>query len=89
MSSYRKVPVLSKISHKDKLKKPPLVSLIIPARNEEKKIGKCIQTLKAQTYPNLEVFLVDDYSTDKTVEIAKSIIVNDERFKILSLKNFK
>ena len=76
MSSYRKVPVLSKTSGKDKLRNYPLVSLIIPARNEEKKIGQCIQTLKAQTYPNLEVFLVDDYSTDKTVEIAKSIIGN-------------
>ena len=89
MSSYRKVPVLSKTFPKEKLESYPLVSLIIPARNEEKKIGQCIKTLKAQTYPKLEVFIIDDFSTDKTVERAKSVIGSDERFKILSLKNFK
>ncbi|MDH7517685.1 MAG: glycosyltransferase [Candidatus Thermoplasmatota archaeon] len=90
MSSYRQLPVLSKATAgNNKSKSLPNVSVIIPARNEEKKIGQCIQNFKGQLYPNLEILIVDDHSTDKTVEIAKSIIGNDKRFKILSLEYFK
>ena len=87
MSSYKKVPLLSKVIVQNKLKNPPLVSLIIPARNEEKKIGKSLQALKALKYPKLEIILMDDFSTDKTVNIAKDIIGKDKRFRIISLKN--
>lgn len=89
MWNYRQLPQLSKTSSKKKSRTPCLVSVMIPARNEEKKIGEYIKTLKAQTYPNLEVIIVDDYSTDNTVKIAKSITENDKRFKILCLKDIK
>jgi glycosyltransferase involved in cell wall biosynthesis len=89
MLSYRKLPILSKLKYEDKIKKLPLVSVIIPARNEEKKIGQCIQTLKSQTYPNLEFLIIDDFSTDKTVKIVEEVIGNDKRFKILQLKKIK
>ena len=80
------IPGLSKKSDKKFLKKPPLVSIIIPARNEETRIKKCIETIKSQTYPNFEVFIVDDFSIDKTVEVVKKIIDKDKRFKIIELK---
>jgi glycosyltransferase involved in cell wall biosynthesis len=86
MLSYRQLPILSKTINENKFKTIPLVSVIVPARNEEKKIGQCIKTLKAQIYPNLEFFIVDDFSTDKTVEISKDVIGNDKRFKIICLK---
>ncbi len=56
--------------------KYPLVSIIIPTKNEEKNIKACLQSLKSQTYPskNLEIILVDNFSTDKTTEIAKPFI---------------
>jgi glycosyltransferase involved in cell wall biosynthesis len=50
----------------------PLVSVIVPTRNSEKNVGRCLESLKAQTYPNLEVIVVDNHSSDETVRIAKS-----------------
>lgn len=52
----------------------PLVSVIIPCWNAEKLIFRLLDSLLAQTYPNLEVFVVDDGSTDQSVEVVKSYI---------------
>jgi glycosyltransferase involved in cell wall biosynthesis len=48
-----------------------LVSIIIPTYNEEKDIGKCIVSLKKQSYSPKEIIIVDDGSNDKTLEIIK------------------
>jgi len=48
-----------------------IVSIVIPAYNEEKEIASCLLSLKKQTYKNFEILLVDDGSTDKTTEIVK------------------
>ena len=50
------------------------VSVIIPARNEQSHIGKCLDSLLAQTFPKsqLEIIVVDDYSTDQTAAIVGS-----------------
>lgn len=45
----------------------PLVSVIIPMYNAEKFIEKCIEHLVHQTYKNIEIIIVDDDSTDKSV----------------------
>ena len=50
-----------------------MVSIIVPARNEEQGITKCLDSLVNQTYPNLEIIVVDDSSTDKTFENLKII----------------
>ncbi len=46
------------------------VSVIIPAYNEEKDIGKCLKSIKENRYKNFNVIVVDAGSTDKTVDIA-------------------
>jgi len=76
------MPHLSNKPSEKPMQNPPLISIIIPSRNEEKRIGKCIETLKNQTYSNLEIIIVDD-STDNTVKVIKSISGKDNRFKII------
>ncbi|MFX0206350.1 MAG: glycosyltransferase, partial [Candidatus Hodarchaeota archaeon] len=53
------------------LKSSPLVSIIIPAFNEEAVIGRLLKSISTQSYSRLEVLIVDDGSTDKTVKIAR------------------
>jgi len=48
----------------------PLVSVVITTRNEEKNIRNCLESIKAQTWPNIETIVVDNNSTDRTQEIA-------------------
>lgn len=82
MSNFRKTPHLSKNPPKKPLKNPPLVTVVIPSRNEETRIGNCIKTLQLQSYPNLEIIIVDD-STDNTVNVINEIAKGDKRFKII------
>ena len=51
----------------------PFVSIIVPARNEQDNIERCILSLLAQDYPSFEVIVVDDNSTDNTLRIVKDI----------------
>jgi glycosyltransferase involved in cell wall biosynthesis/uncharacterized membrane protein len=53
------------------MKTMPLVSIIIPTRNCAGTIERCLQSVRAQTYPNIEIIVVDNFSTDGTVEIAE------------------
>jgi chlorobactene glucosyltransferase len=63
---------------------PPLVSILIPARNEEDKIANCLETLCKQDYPYYEIWVLDDNSTDKTAEIVNKLAVKDNRLKLIS-----
>jgi len=54
----------------------PFVSIVIAAYNEEEYIGKLLESIKSQGYPRFEVIVVDDHSTDRTVEIAKGFEAN-------------
>src|ERR1700686_257620 len=58
----------------------PVVSIIVPARNEEACLSSCLESLVAQTGIDLEIIVVDDASTDRTAEIARSFeIKNSEK----------
>jgi glycosyltransferase involved in cell wall biosynthesis len=50
----------------------PVVSVIVPARNEEASLGACLESLVAQSGIDFEIIVVDDGSTDRTAEIARS-----------------
>lgn len=61
----------------------PAVSLLVPARNEAGVIGPTVARLLAQNYPNFEVILLDDHSTDGTAAIARQAAGADPRLRIL------
>src|SRR5438874_9622092 len=53
---------------------PPLVTVILPARNEAHNIARCVKSILATTYPNLELIVVDDGSSDGTADIARDTV---------------
>lgn len=67
MFSFKKTPYLDKFEKTENSN--PLVSIILPARNEEEYIAKCLDTLIDQDYPNYEIIAIDDSSQDKTGNI--------------------
>lgn len=57
----------------------PLISVIIPVYNEERRIVRAVRSMQDQTYHNLEIIVVDDGSTDNTVEVVKELADKDPR----------
>ena len=66
---------------------PPRVSAIIPAKDEQETIADCLTTVRAQSYPNLEILVVDDRSTDRTPEIVRAIAQSDPRVRLISIED--
>lgn len=63
------------------------ISIIVPAYNSENSIIRCINSIRNQTYNNLEIIVVDDGSTDNTAEIVSKISNQDCRVKLISISN--
>jgi cellulose synthase/poly-beta-1,6-N-acetylglucosamine synthase-like glycosyltransferase len=64
------------------------VTLIIPVRNEAENIAVCLQSILSQNYPAglIEVIVIDDHSTDQTLQVLNQI--KDKRLKIFQLSDF-
>lgn len=60
----------------------PLISILIPARNEEKNIGKCLDSIVSQSYKNYEVIILDDESEDLTNKIVREYLEQDNKWNI-------
>jgi glycosyltransferase involved in cell wall biosynthesis len=54
----------------------PLVSIVVTTKNEEKNIGNCLRSIKIQSYTNIEIIVVDNFSVDKTKNLAKKYTKN-------------
>lgn len=65
----------------------PLISIVVPAFNEEEFIGSSLDSLLNQTYSNIELILVDDRSSDSTVEVARSKICDSRDIIITNATN--
>ena len=61
----------------------PLVSVVVPARNEQRNIERCVRSVLATRYPSLEVIVVNDHSTDETGAIARAIARDDARVTVI------
>lgn len=72
-SWWKKIPVFT-LKGLESWQSRTLITVIIPARNEEKNIAACLQSLADQTYPRelLQIIVVNDHSTDHTVQVVKA-----------------
>lgn len=64
-----------------------MLSIIVPTYNREKFIEKCLRSLSAQTYRDLEILVVDDGSTDETVTICKRLAEEDSRIRLIETEH--
>ncbi|MCC8036020.1 MAG: glycosyltransferase [Rikenellaceae bacterium] len=65
----------------------PLVSLIIPAYNVAEYLPQCLDSALGQTYPNLQIVIVDDGSTDRTPSVIDRYAASDPRVMAIHQEN--
>ncbi len=64
----------------------PLVSIIIPVYNCENYLQECLQSVENQTYQNIEVVIIDDGSSDQSIQIIEGYVENDRRLRLLRME---
>ena len=64
-----------------------LISIIVPVYNVEKYLEQCLESLLNQTYKNIEIIVVNDGSTDQSLDILNKYSFKDNRIKLYSQKN--
>lgn len=64
----------------------PLISLLVPARNEERDVAACLASLASQDYPSFELIFVDDESTDRTLALAHSALDGKPHCRVIAGK---
>ncbi len=84
--------ILTLLEHKHRIKNPklkgnPFVSILIPAYNEKKSIRQTIDSVQHLDYPNFEIIVIDDGSTDETYQIAKEMARGDKRIRVFTKSN--
>ena len=90
VTAYFLATVLSNVvffrlaTRKPRIRSGPFVSVIVPARNEERSIALCLGSLLAQDYADYEVIVVDDDSTDATGAIVAGLATHDPRLRLVS-----
>ena len=65
----------------------PAISLIIPLYNAVRHLRGCLNSVKAQTFTDFEVLLINDGSTDGTVDMAEACCRGDNRFRLITQAN--
>ena len=69
------------------MKAMPLISVIVPVYNVQDYLVACVESIWAQTYQNLEIWLVDDGSTDESGALCDELAKQDERIRVLHKPN--
>lgn len=75
--------VLRRLEEFTTLPRIPRISVLVPARNEERSIERCVTSLLAQDYPDFDVLVLDDGSTDGTRELVNRIAARATRLRVL------
>jgi glycosyltransferase involved in cell wall biosynthesis len=81
----RRIDILTPESSRLETGDLPLVTAVIPAKDEEATLGSCLAAVCAQTYPRLEIVVVDDRSTDGTAAIARAAAAADPRVRVITI----
>jgi chlorobactene glucosyltransferase len=85
LQSWLRVPSIRPGDNRDLSKDHPLISVIVPAHNEQATIEACMRSVLVQDYPHYELILVDDRSNDLTGSIASDLASDRSNFKIITL----
>ncbi len=83
----RRQRVLSQDSPRFDRPDPPLVSAILPAKDEELNLADCLRSVCSQSYPHLEILVVNDRSTDRTGAIAREVAARDSRVQVFTIEH--
>ena len=75
---------LRRLGDATRAKTAPRVSVLVPARNEELNIGDCVESLLAQRYPDFQVIVLDDNSTDRTGAILAEIQEQHHELRVIT-----
>ena len=62
----------------------PLISILIPCYNAERYIENATRSIMNQSYPNLEIIIINDFSTDRSLDIISKLAIEDKRIKIIN-----
>ena len=62
------------------------ISIIVPVHNTEKYLRKCVASIQAQTYKNIEIILVENASTDNSLALCHELAKEDDRIKVMHLE---
>ena len=84
MSKRHALTVLASVPVKDDRPLPP-VSVVIPARNEERNLEQALESVLALDYPDLEIIVVNDRSTDRTEAILEKMAERDPRLNVVTI----
>jgi hypothetical protein len=81
----RRLDVLTPESPRYEDPDPPLVTAVVPAKDEEATLARCLTAVCSQDYPRLEILVVDDRSRDATRAIAQEFARTDRRIRVLTI----
>jgi len=86
LAALRKMPLLMPDEERLLSEEAPLISVIVPAHNEEAVIAECLRSVLRQDYPRYELIIVDDRSTDSTAELVSDLIRGKSNCTIVSVR---
>ncbi len=72
---------------KERMVQEPLISIIVPVYNMEEYLERCVNSILKQTYSNLDIILVDDGSTDSSLQICNMMQESDARIRVFHKEN--